>query len=277
MTSVLDLVPLSGDWRSTTEPVTSGTTNVDPVQVVSALVDFIPRTPAGFTFYLPAYQVEGNDAIIMLGWVGAATAGTWSFGYGGQTATGLAYNISAASLQAAIRGLSSVGAGNVIVTTVTGTADTTAGWYVQFTAAKGNTPIAASDITINNSGLTGGTISPFVSVAGHAIAFRDTALVMDPVFNARVWNGQLSTINVVDTPGFTVPACTQPLRDSLVAQGLPSPFIYDVRFRNVTYARSDNALQNFAFPAPTTTDPVCITSATLQRLPYKPRPDIPAA
>lgn len=267
--AAVDLFPLSGDWRSITEPVPTSTVNDPPVQIVSALVDFTPRIPLGFQFYLPMYQVEGNNAVILLGWIGGAFSGTWTFTYGGQHASGLGYNISASALQTALRGLSSIGAGNINVTTVTGTADTTAGWFLEFTGALANTPISAASITIDNSLLVGATINPYVEEAGHAIAYRDTSLVLDPIFNARVWEGQLSTINVVDSPGFQLPACTPAMQANLTEAGIDS-LIYDVRFTQVTYARSDNALQNFAFVAPTAPGvPVCITDPGLLRLPYK--------
>ncbi len=50
--------------------------------------------------------------------LGGATAGTFSLSFGGQTAAGLNFNDSAATIQTALEGLSTIGAGNVGVTQV---------------------------------------------------------------------------------------------------------------------------------------------------------------
>lgn len=82
--------------------------------------------------------------------VGAATAGTFTLSYKGQTTAGIAYNASAATVQTAVQGLSTVGAGNAMVT---GTAPN---WTIRMAGAL------ATDVTAmtgSGAGLTGGAFS----------------------------------------------------------------------------------------------------------------------
>jgi hypothetical protein len=80
-----------------------------------------------------------------------ATGGTWTCTYSGQTTAALAYNITAAALQTALEGLSSIVAGHV---TVTGGPGATAGLVCTFVGALGSTDLAA--MTTNAGSLTGG-------------------------------------------------------------------------------------------------------------------------
>lgn len=59
--------------------------------------------------------------------ISAPTAGTFTLTYNGQTTSALAYNASAATIQAALEGLSTIGSGNVVVTA---SSAPTAGSYV---------------------------------------------------------------------------------------------------------------------------------------------------
>lgn len=88
-----------------------------------------------------------------------------------------------------------------------------------------------------------------------------TALEIAPV-TARIYQGQLATINQADTPGIQLLANTAIL-------GLTS-LIYDVSFTNVVYAGHAQTLQNFAFTAPTTAGTLSITDPSLTRLTYDP-------
>jgi hypothetical protein len=74
------------------------------------------------------------------------TGGTWTLAVGGQTTAGIPYNATATAVRSAIEALSSVGAGNVIVTGGSG-----GPWTVAFSGVSGK------------SGLTGGTC-PSVTV-----------------------------------------------------------------------------------------------------------------
>lgn len=87
---------------------------------------------------------------------GTATAGTYTLTYGGQTATGIAYNASAATIQGDLEGLSSIGSGNC---TVTGTGTAADPFVFQLSgtlAGHAPTPLSA-----NSGGLTGATLSVY--------------------------------------------------------------------------------------------------------------------
>lgn len=91
--------------------------------------------------------------------------------------------------------------------------------------------------------------------------YRDTAFAL-PTVTARITEGELCTIDVEDAPGIELTAHT----DALVGV---DELIYDVRFRNVVYSRSDQILNPFAFVAPHDDTPICITDPELIRLPYQ--------
>lgn len=85
-----------------------------------------------------------------------ATGGTWTATFDGQTATGLAYDISASTLQTALRALSTIGSTGVSVTSpVAQTFD------IEFTGPLADTNVAA--ITTNAGGLTGGAATATVT------------------------------------------------------------------------------------------------------------------
>jgi hypothetical protein len=105
------------------------------------------------------------DAIQTVTITGGPTGGTFTLTFGGQTTAGIAYNASAATVQAALQALSSIGANKCIVT---GGPGPTTAWTVEFTGALGFSTQAT--MTASAAGLTGG--SPAVNVAvlqnGHA-------------------------------------------------------------------------------------------------------------
>jgi hypothetical protein len=87
---------------------------------------------------------------------GSPTGGTFTLTYGGQTATGLAWNETAANVQTALRALSSINGANVTV------AGSNGGPYtITFTGTLAN--VAVTAITGSAAGLTGGT--PTLTVA----------------------------------------------------------------------------------------------------------------
>jgi hypothetical protein len=86
-----------------------------------------------------------NDQIVA---IGAASAGTFTLTYKGQTTSAITFNALASAVQTALRGLSTIGATGC---TVSGTAPT---WTVLMTGALANDVTA---LTINGGSLTGGT------------------------------------------------------------------------------------------------------------------------
>ncbi|MDE1904956.1 MAG: hypothetical protein KGH75_00715 [Rhodospirillales bacterium] len=91
-------------------------------------------------------QLIENDVTVG---VGAASGGTFTLTYKGQTTAGIAYNATAGTVQTAFTGLSTVGSGNA---TVTGTAPN---WVILLTGTLANDTTA---ITGSGSGLTGGAL-----------------------------------------------------------------------------------------------------------------------
>ncbi len=104
-------------------------------------------------------QLIENDQTVG---VGAASGGTFTLTYKGQTTAAIAYNALASAVQSALRALSTIGATGC---SVTGTAPT---WTVQMTGALANDTTA---LTGSGSGLTGGalaiTAAPFYASFTH--------------------------------------------------------------------------------------------------------------
>lgn len=93
-------------------------------------------------------QTNEKQTLTMSTAGGAATGGAFTLTYSGQTTSTIAYNASAATVQAALEALSNIGAGDV---TVTGSA---AGpWTVEFTGALDQTDVAL--MTSNAASVTG--------------------------------------------------------------------------------------------------------------------------
>lgn len=87
---------------------------------------------------------------------GAPTGGTFVLRFGGQNTAATAYNASAATLQTNLQALSSINAGNALVTGANG-----GPWTVEFAGSMAKTSEAL--ITLQTNSLTGGT-SPSVSI-----------------------------------------------------------------------------------------------------------------
>jgi hypothetical protein len=86
-------------------------------------------------------------------------------------------------------------------------------------------------------------------------------LVIAPI-QARIYEGELQTIDQADTPNI------QLLANSSIL-GLTS-LIYDVSFSDVVYSSAAQVLSNFAFTAPTTNTTIDLSDPTLTRLQYNP-------
>lgn len=98
---------------------------------------------AGFETLMSQYVPLGANIQL-----GGATGGTYTVTYGGQTTSAQAYNVSAATLKGQLEGLSTVGAGNVEVTAITG------GFEVYM---KGALAGSHDQITASFTSLTGAT------------------------------------------------------------------------------------------------------------------------
>ncbi len=113
----------------------------------------------------PVVQVE-NDEIQTVTITGSPTGGTFTLSFGGGTTSPIAYNASAATVQADLAALAFIGTGNVSVTGSAG-----GPWTVEFIGSLADAP--QSLMTANSSGLTGGaspTATPARTQAGSAWA-----------------------------------------------------------------------------------------------------------
>ena len=95
---------------------------------------------------------------------------------------------------------------------------------------------------------------------------QPTALGIPPVL-ARIYAGQLCTINRADTPGIQLLSNSAVIANQIRAVSPPG-LIYDVSFSQVVYADAARTMSNFAFVAPTDTTTVCLTDPALIRLEY---------
>lgn len=110
-----------------------------------------------------------------------ATDGTFTVTYKGQTTSGLAYNITAANLQTAIRGLSTIGSSNVTVTGSTGGPYTVT--FVSALAATQVDLLVVDDASLTGSGevelitmgIEAGGIKGIFNQAGTQSAELDTS------------------------------------------------------------------------------------------------------
>lgn len=110
-----------------------------------------------------------------------ATGGTFTVTYSGQTTAALNWNITAAALQTALAGLSSVGAGHVVVT---GGPGATAPLVCTFQGALGSTDLGA--MTTGAGSLTGGAGTATVAedVKGVAAALTGPLTKKLQIFDA---------------------------------------------------------------------------------------------
>lgn len=122
-------------------------------------------------------QTEVDD-VQTVSITGAPTGGTFTLTFGGNTTVGIAPNASAATVQADLVALASIGTGNV---TVTGSAG--GPWLVDFTGTLGYA--AQTQMTTNFSGLTGGT-SPQSHVAHTQVGFTWTTQASGFVINYAI-------------------------------------------------------------------------------------------
>ena len=131
-------------WNASTEPeyaeVTAAAGTTDGAITLTS-------DTAGKPFIVTTTLGTGTNEIQIVTITGA-TGGTFTLSFGGYTTSALAYNASAATVQTAFTGLTSVGSGNA---TVTG--DDGGPYTIEFTGTLANTDVAK--ITYNASSLTG--------------------------------------------------------------------------------------------------------------------------
>jgi hypothetical protein len=98
------------------------------------------------------------DEVQQIAITGAPTGGTFTLTFGGQTTAAINWNDPASTVQTRLQALSSIGAGNALVT---GGPGPTTPYIVEFAGSMAKTNEAL--ITLTNNSLTGG-VSPSVSI-----------------------------------------------------------------------------------------------------------------
>jgi len=83
--------------------------------------------------------------------ISSISGGTFTLSFGGQTTSAIAYNASAATVQSALEGLSSIGSGNVSVVKLHATTSKHE-WQITYTGSLGGTNV--SQMTINAASVT---------------------------------------------------------------------------------------------------------------------------
>jgi hypothetical protein len=194
--------------------------------------------------------------------VNYAVAGEFTLSYGEQTTIELAYNASTSEVQEALEALTGIGVNNIDVTS----AETGEGFVIEFVAVLASQPI--TQLTADGSLLTAqeaGTGLIVTNVGAPAVG-RDAGIPLKPI-TARIYEGQLQTIDLDDDAGVTLVANDPVL--NLAAQGFEDLY-YDVRFRDVQIAGVVDNLTNFAIMAPATATSITLTDPALTRYPYAP-------
>lgn len=92
--------------------------------------------------------------------LGAATAGTITIGFDGETTAAIAFNASAAAVQTALEALSNVNAGDVVVTGGPLPGTITLSFGGQYAGVN------VAQVTVTPTGLTGGTVTVATSTEG---------------------------------------------------------------------------------------------------------------
>jgi hypothetical protein len=253
---------VTGQWYDVEAPATSGSTNTPQFLVVSAFVEFTPRLAPGDVEYIQNLDLGVTLAAPNVSVASSTTGGTFAAGTYFWVVTATDANgetTKSNEVNAALTGSTSS------ATLTWNQVDGATGYkiYRGTTTTNENKLIttigSGSTLTYVDTGTAGSTASPPGTNTAERSA--NTALALAPV-QARIYQGELQTIDQADTPNIQLVANTAIL-------GLTT-LIYDVAFSNVVYAGNAQVLKNFAFTAPTTATTIDLGDPTLTRLPYDP-------
>lgn len=116
-----------------------------------------PDVKFSATLDVSKFSQAGTAEVQTVTITGSPTGGTFTLTYAGQTTTAIAFNAAASAVQSALVALSSIGAGNVVVTG-------SAGGPYTVTFAGSLAPLDDPAMTASGASLTGGS-SPGVTIA----------------------------------------------------------------------------------------------------------------
>jgi hypothetical protein len=256
---------VTADWWSAGDPALTSTTSAPEWLPISGLATFTQRLPKGFTAYTTNFPAANNvNCVQTITLLGSPDGGTWTVSYGGYTTTALAPNVSAATLQSTLQALTSIGAGNVTVTAPQPwTYVATFGGTLAF---KPITLMTADHHLLTSSANNTINITIAMTTPGTTARTANTGVII-PVRQGRIWAGQLTSIDVVDSIGVELISNDPNL--NLIEQNISS-LVYDINFTQVQYNSTLGTLTNFAFAAPPDTTPVNLTNPAFPRLSYQP-------
>lgn len=249
-----------GRYYDVEAPALSGSTNVPAFLVVSAFVTFTPRLTPGAVEYISNLDLGVQiPAPVLVSATGSTTGGTFAAGaYWFVVTATTANGETVASNQFGVTLTGSTSS----VALVWNAVDGATGYNVYrgtTTGGENKLITTTTALTYVDTGTAGTTAT--VPVTNTAELSTNTALAIAPI-EARIYGGELQTINQANTPGVELLANTSIL-------GLSS-LIYDVAFSDVVYASKVEVLTNFAFTAPTTAGTIDLSDPTLTRLLYAP-------
>lgn len=187
--------------------VVSGGTIVDPWTTANSIAAGVYLQASPITGRIGGFSVVSRNEIQRVTITGTPTGGTFTLTFSGQTTAGIAYNATAATVQAALEALSNIGVGDVVATggPLPGTAAS-----VEFTGVfVGTNP---ADMTASAAGLTGGS-SPAVTIAVTQATGKVAAHVLN---GGAIISSGLATIDYVLTPYHTNAAPRQLLSATAV-------------------------------------------------------------
>jgi flagellin-like hook-associated protein FlgL len=180
-----------------------------------------------------AYHVKGNPESgikniqneVQTVNLGGATGGTFTLTYGGQTTGDIAYNANATSgnpaevtVESSLRALANIGSADVSVTGAAGGPFT-----VEFTGELAGTNV--DQITINGSGLTGGSVEPLVATTTPG----KSEVLVDNFQNGSYSLNQAAFTTTADTSGKTVvkESFLQGNAESIIGSAKWGPLVVD--------------------------------------------------
>lgn len=260
--SELTYFTVVGHYYDVEAPNTSGSTNQPQFLVVSAFVEFTPRLKPGDVEYISNLDLGVTLAAPNVSVAGSTSGGTFAAATYFWVVT--ATNANGETTKS--NEVTAVLTGSTSSAVLTWPAvDGATGYKVYRGTSTTNenklitTIGSGSTLTYTDTGTAGTTAT--VPTTNTAEWSQNTALAIAPI-QARIFEGELQTINQADTPNIQLLA-------NSAAIGLSS-LIYDVAFTNVVYASAAQVLSNFAFTAPTTASIIDLGDPTLTRLQYNP-------
>jgi hypothetical protein len=147
----------------TTASMTFGAGRVDPIKNAEDVEVENVNLKASLTYAAGTIlgELVGTDEVQTVTIPTNNTGGTFTITFGGQTTSALAYNATAAQVQAALEALSTIGIGNILVTLAAGV------YTLTFRNALGQQNVAAVTTTPS---LTGGTNTAAVATVTGGVA-----------------------------------------------------------------------------------------------------------